>query len=107
MHHAISAARITARTVLVPGGLLHQLLISRRIAIGHEIARFLPAQHAVVGIAPGGTLVFTLALQEIQKEGGVIEVPFLASKHLAKQLFGALPLEKVLLVRGFFVAVPW
>src|SRR5262249_14832339 len=107
VHHTIGAAWIMARAVLVPGGLLHQLLVGRGIAIGHKIAGFLPAQYTVVGITPGSTLVFTLTLQEIQKEGGVVEVPFLASKHLAKQLFGALTLEKVLLVRGFLIAVPW
>src|SRR5262249_27057880 len=67
----------------------------------------LPAQHAIVGIAPWRALVFAPTLQEIQKERRVIEIPFLPGKHLAKQLFSTFPLEKVLLVWGFLIAIPW
>src|SRR5262249_1134406 len=52
-------------------------------------------------------LVLAPTLQEIQKERGVIEVPFLPGKHLAKQLLGAFPPEKMLLVWGFLIAIAW
>src|SRR3989442_1527173 len=106
VHHTIGAARVATRAILVPVGLCHQLLKRRRIAVSHEIAGLLPAQHTVVRIAPGSALVLAPTLEKIQKEGRVIEVPFPPGKHSAKQRLGAFPLEKMLLVWGFLIAIP-
>src|SRR2546429_1543256 len=108
MGHAIGATRILAPPVILPLGCLDQLLIRASVPIGHQITRPLPAQHRVAGDTPGGASKVDLALQEVQEERGVVQMPLLAPavcKSLTEDLARSLDAEKMLLVWRFLVGI--
>src|SRR5262249_45160224 len=74
--HAIVAARIATDAIASPVGLLHQLAEAAGVTlIGSEIARTLPAEDVVGGIAPRRALIGSIAGQKIEKQGRLVETP--------------------------------
>src|SRR5262249_47457470 len=78
MRHTVVAARIVAAAVLRPVGRLDQLAIRLRVAVRHEVARTLPAEHGVRRNPPRRALEVDLPLEEVEKERRVVEAPALA-----------------------------
>src|SRR5215211_1851747 len=106
--HAVVAARVAAPTVLLPLRGLDQLLVRLRIAVGHQVARALPAEDRIAGDAPRRALEIHLALEEVEEERGVVEAPLLAlavREGGAEQLMRLLDAQEVVLVRGLLVGV--
>src|SRR5437764_13985715 len=115
MRHAVVAARAAPRSVALPVGLVHQGAEARGVSlVGEQVARPLPAEDVVGGIAPGRALIGLVAGQEIEEQPRMIERPALAAsscaaspEDLAEQpLARATPEEHVLAGR-MGVAVAW
>src|SRR5436190_2742284 len=106
--HAVVATRIATPAVLLPLRGLHELLVGLRVAVGHQVARSLPAEDRVARDPPRGALEVHLALEEVQEERSVIEAPLLAlavSERLAEELVRFLDPQEVVLVRRLLVGV--
>src|SRR5262245_6444735 len=89
VRHAVRAARVLAPAVLRPVGGLDELLVRLRVAVGHQVARPLPAEHRVARDAPRRAVEVGLALEEVEEQGRVVQPPALApavGERLAEQL---------------------
>src|SRR6202140_6022403 len=94
MRHAVVAARIFAYAVFFPLSVLDQRPVARRVPlIGEQVARPLPAEYVVGGIAPRRALIGLVAGEKIQEQRGMIERPrnaggaaAAAAENAAKQL---------------------
>lgn len=109
MNHAVAALLVaTFLAVLLPRGVLHELLEGGDVAVLEEITRFLPTEDVEGGISPRGTIVIDVALEEFKEVGGKIKFPrfFAVREDLVEQLFRSIAPEEVLLVGGFLVTVP-
>src|ERR1035441_2389255 len=67
VRHAVVAPLVPAATVLAPVGGLDEFLVRLHVAIGHQVARALPAQQRVRGNPPCGALEIDLALEEVEE----------------------------------------
>src|SRR4029079_4478770 len=93
----------------IPVGGLHQLLEGLGVALAHEVAGLLPAEHGAGRIAPRRAVIGLVAGQEVEEQAGLAERPFLAAvaalEDVAEQLLGGLPVEEVLLVGRTLIGV--
>jgi len=108
VNHAIPALFVPAfLPVIFPGCIFHKLLEGGDVAILEEITGFLPAEDIVSGISPRGAVVIHVSLQELEEIRGEIEFPRLlpVGEDLLKEFFRPFATEKVLLIRGFLIAV--
>src|SRR6476660_5418793 len=107
MHHAFGAFLIFRRTVVLPCRRVHEIAEALGIAFLQEITGPLPAEHVIRGVSPRRAVIFAASHQEVQEERGLIELPraLRTRENLGKQLFRPGPLEEMLLVRRFLVAV--
>src|SRR5258708_1544679 len=104
MRHAVVAARILADAVSFPFGVIDQRPVARRIPlIGEQIARSLPTEQVVGGIAPRRALIGLVAGEKIQEQSGMIERPgnargaAAAAENTAKQLLAGIAAEEYVL----------
>src|SRR5689334_860536 len=58
VHHAIRAALVISRPILLPGCLLNQFLIGAVVVVGNQVARTLPPARIERGRAPGSAIEF-------------------------------------------------
>src|SRR5215469_272175 len=108
VRHAIRAARIPAPAVGVPVGGLDQFLVGLGVAVGHQVARPLPAEQRVGRNAPRRATEVGLALKEVQEQRSVVQPPpspVPVGERLAEQLPGLGDAEEVLLVGSLLVGV--
>src|ERR1700692_3835802 len=76
MRHAVVTPWILADAVFVPLGVVDQRPVARRIPfVGEQVARPLPTEYVVGGIAPGRALIGLVTGEKIQEQRGVIERP--------------------------------
>ena len=109
MNHAVGALFISTGPILLPLRQLHQLLKGFCIPLLEQIAGLLPSEDVVRWIPPRRTLVLTPPHKKIQKQRGLVELPTWlgASKDLGEKLLSPLPLQEMLLIRSFLIAIPW
>src|ERR1700726_2741247 len=108
VRHAVPAAFVASTTVLLPLGRLDQLPIRGRVAVRHEVAGTLPAEHRVARDSPRGAAEVYLALEEVEEERGVVEPPLLAPsirERVAEDRMRALDIEPVVLVGRLLIGV--
>src|SRR6202011_2735434 len=110
MRHAIVAAWISTDAVFFPLGVLDQRAIARRVAlVGEQVARPLPTEHIVGGIAPRRALIGLVTGEKIQEQGGMIERPRDArgaaaqAEDAAKQLLARIARQEHVLFRRMVV----
>src|SRR5258705_2293893 len=69
MDHAVLAARVVAVTVLLPGGLVQEVVEGLVVDVGDQVAGALPALDVPGRVPPGRARHLALALEELQVDG--------------------------------------
>ena len=107
MGHAVIATWIPAATIMLPVRGLDQLLVAFCIAVGHQIAGFLPAEDRVAGNAPGRAREIDLAFQEVKERGEWFNRHFERGRgeSFAEDLPGTLDAQEMVLIGGLFVGI--
>src|SRR5215471_1787595 len=110
MCHAVGAFSVVAGAVTGPVCFFHKSFERRRIAFVHkQVTRSLPTEHVARRVTPGCATVTLVAGEEIQKQGGVIELPpaFLAKpENISEELFACITAHEKVLTRSMLIAEP-
>ena len=72
--HAVLAPGVLAVTVLLPGGLVQEVVERRVVDVGDQVARALPALDVPGRVAPGRARHLALALEELEVDRRGVEL---------------------------------
>src|SRR5512145_2496693 len=107
MHHAVGALLIFCGAVVLPCRRFHQISEALGIAFLQKVAGPLPSEYVIRGVSPRRAVILAAAHEKIQEQRRLVELPgtLRTAENPGKQLRSPCPLEKVLLIRGFLIAV--
>src|SRR5436190_4638969 len=106
--HAVAAFGIAALVAVSgPVGRFHQLAEGFAVAFTKQITRALPAKDAVRRAAPRRAFQIVVAAEKFEEQRRLVESPASlgAIQNRAKQFRRLFSCQKMVLVRGFFIAV--